>query len=90
MQPATPLVGRSEELAVIRGCLEHVYAGEGQTVVVSGEPGVGKSRLVQAVYQELLDRDHVWLEFHCSQLATGSPLQPVIDLLERLDRCRRW
>lgn len=83
VKPPTPLVDRTDELALICECLDRVGNGAGQTVLVSGEPGVGKSRLLQAVYQELSGTDHVWLEFQCSQLASGTPLQPVIDLLER-------
>jgi class 3 adenylate cyclase/tetratricopeptide (TPR) repeat protein len=83
VQPAVPLVGRQEELALICACLDDADAGMGRTVLMTGEPGVGKSRLLQAVYQRVVGTDHVWLEFQCSQLASGSPLQPVIDLLER-------
>ncbi len=81
--PTTTLVGREDELATICERFEQACAGQGQTVVVSGEPGVGKSRLLQALYQQTSEASHVWLEFQCSELAAGSPLQPVIDLLER-------
>jgi len=67
VQPAVPLVGRQEELALICACLDDADAGMGRTVLMTGEPGVGKSRLLQAVYQRVVGTDHVWLEFQCSR-----------------------
>lgn len=83
VEPGTRLVGRSDELATLCERFEKVRTGQGQTVVVCGEPGVGKSRLLQALYREVADSPHVWLEFQCSELATGSPLQPIVEMLER-------
>ena len=60
---------------------EHVQEGEGQTVVVTGEAGVGKSRLVQALRERLAEEAHTWLDCRCSPYARNSPLYPVIELV---------
>ena len=58
-----------------------VVDGQGQVVLVTGDPGIGKSRLVQAVSARIADEPHTRLEFRCSAYHTNSPLYPVIDLL---------
>jgi predicted ATPase len=79
----TPLVGRDEETELL---LEHwrwAKGGEGQVVLLSGEPGIGKSRLAVAV-QELLEAEpHTRLRYSCSPHHTDSALHPVIAQLER-------
>ena len=78
----TPLVGREDEMALIRDRWEKAVAGEGQVVLISGEAGIGKSRLVRAL------RDHaagnaLRIELHCSQFHQNSALYPLIDHLQR-------
>ncbi|HEV7515266.1 MAG TPA: AAA family ATPase, partial [Thermoanaerobaculia bacterium] len=82
----TPLVGRQQDLAVLLRCLDRVNAGRGQTVLLSGEPGIGKSRLVQMLKERAALDPHKWLICRCSPYHQGSALVPVIELLQ--DLCR--
>jgi class 3 adenylate cyclase/tetratricopeptide (TPR) repeat protein len=82
----TPLVGRHQDLAVLLRCLERVKSGRGQTVLLSGEPGIGKSRLVQMLKEGAAADPHKWLICRCSPYHQGSALAPVIELLS--DLCR--
>jgi hypothetical protein len=58
----TPLVGRQQELGLLEDRWEQVAEGRGQAVLVCGEAGIGKSRLVQAFRERLAERPHTWLE----------------------------
>jgi class 3 adenylate cyclase/tetratricopeptide (TPR) repeat protein len=78
----TPFVGRSQELGLLLDRWDRVLEGEGQTVLVSGEAGIGKSRLIQALQDRLADRPHTWLECRCSPYTQRSAFRPVIDLVE--------
>jgi len=62
----TPLVGREHEVALLLDRWRLAHEGEGQAVLLAGEPGVGKSRLAQAVRQRLGDERHVRLLYQCS------------------------
>jgi predicted ATPase len=75
----TPLVGREAELALLRDRWIQAQSGLGQVVALSGEPGIGKSRLAQAFHQDRADEPHLRLEWRCSPDAQQNPLQPVID-----------
>jgi class 3 adenylate cyclase/predicted ATPase len=80
---AAPLVGREEELELLlrrwrRGC-----EGEGQVVLLGGEPGIGKSRLTAALQEALAAEAHGELVWHCSPQHTDSPLHPVVARLGR-------
>jgi tetratricopeptide (TPR) repeat protein len=83
------LIGRDAQRREVLGAFERSQAEGTHTYLISGEPGVGKSALVRALASDLIDREHLWLEFHCSELASASPLRPVIsglrDLLEIRD-----
>ena len=79
----TPLVGRERELALLAGRWEQAAAGLGQAVLVSGEAGIGKSRLVRELADRLeLDRGSV-LELRCEPGRAGTALHPVADHFRR-------
>jgi class 3 adenylate cyclase/tetratricopeptide (TPR) repeat protein len=85
----TPFVGREHELALILDRWQQVRDGDGQVVFVTGEAGIGKSRLVDVVRQQLKGVPHRWLEAHCSPYHQHSAFHPVVELLEHeLDRDR--
>jgi class 3 adenylate cyclase/tetratricopeptide (TPR) repeat protein len=80
----TPLVGRAHELATLHGYLALARRGRGRVVFVSGEPGVGKSRLLLELRRSLMDAgDVTWLEAHCSSHGTKVPYLPIVGLLKR-------
>ena len=79
----TPMVGRENESAILRQRWERAREGEGQVVLLSGEPGIGKSRLAQAFKEQAAAEAIRWLECHCSPYYQNSAHYPVIDLLQR-------
>jgi predicted ATPase len=79
----TPLVGREHELALLLDRWERAKEGEGQVVLLQGEPGIGKSRLVEALRERLSDELHTRLSHYCSPYHQTSPLYPAIERLER-------
>src|SRR5215510_8992991 len=80
----TPLVGRTEELALLQQRWEQAKVGAGQVVLLSGEPGIGKSRLVQELTEQLGHAGVTRVEFRCSPYHQNSALYPIIDHLQRL------
>lgn len=83
-----PLVGRRDELTRLRNAWREVAAGDGglRSVLVRGEAGMGKSRLVEAFKERLEGIPHARIELHCSPYFQMSALYPVIELLERTAR----
>lgn len=79
----TPLVGRSRELTVLGGHLEQVKRGQGQVVFVSGEAGIGKSRLLLEFRRSVMEEDLTWLEGHSISYGHNIPYLPIIDILKR-------
>lgn len=77
------LVGRQHELGLLRERWELAKAGEGQVVLLSGEAGIGKSRLVQALAEAVAADKHTLLRVQCSPYHTHSALYPVIQRVER-------
>ena len=75
----TPLVGRDEEVAMLLRRWERVQAGEGQFVTIVGEPGLGKSRLIEEFHARLVDMPHTWVEWSASQLLQNTPLHPIAE-----------
>ncbi len=80
----TPMVGRAEELALLQRRWDQAKAGAGQVVLLSGEPGIGKSRLVQELKDQLAPEGVTRIEFRCSPYHQNSALYPIIDHLQRL------
>jgi predicted ATPase len=85
----TPLVGREEELGLLQRRWEQAKAGEGQVVLLSGEPGIGKSRLVEALKGHVRQGGATPIEFRCSPYHQNSAFYPIIDHLQRLLRFER-
>ena len=79
----TPLVGRDEEIELLMRRWTQAKAGDGQIVLVSGEPGIGKSRLAQTMVERFAGEPHIRLRFFCSPHHQDSALYPVISHLER-------
>jgi len=82
----TPLVGREEETALLQRRWEQAKARQGQVVLLSGEAGIGKSRLVQVLKDHVVDEPHARVEWRGSAYHQQSALYPVIDQLHRLLR----
>jgi class 3 adenylate cyclase/predicted ATPase len=77
----TPLVGREQDLAVLLDRWDRVCEGSSQVVLVTGEAGIGKSRLVRAFGERLAEERHTWLEFRGSPHHTNSAFHPLIEVL---------
>lgn len=79
----SPLVGRTEELAFLRQRWETARVREGQVVLLGGEPGIGKSRLVQELKEQVAKAGEARREFRCSSYARNTAFYSVIDHLQR-------
>jgi class 3 adenylate cyclase len=79
----TPLVGRDEEIDLLLRLWAPAKAGDGQVVLVSGEPGIGKSRIVAELAEHLQSELHFRLRYFCSPYYQDSALFPFIDQLGR-------
>src|SRR5262249_37974893 len=80
----TPLVGREHEVGLLRERWQRVQDGTGQVVLLSGEAGIGKSRLVQMLTEHVATEPQVWLTpCQCSPYYQNTALYPMIELLER-------
>ena len=79
----TPLVGRDEEIDLLLRRWGRAKAGEGQVVLISGEPGIGKSRVTVALEERLETEPHPRLRYFCSPHHRDSALYPFIDQFER-------
>ncbi|MBV8402174.1 MAG: AAA family ATPase, partial [Acetobacteraceae bacterium] len=79
----TALVGREEELELLLRRWSQAKTGEGQVVLLSGEAGIGKSRLTAALLERLAAEPHTRLRYFCSPQHTHSALYPIISQMER-------
>jgi hypothetical protein len=79
----TELVGREEEIEILLRRWSKAKGGEGQVVLLSGEPGIGKSRLTAALMERLAHEPHTRLRYFCSPQHTDSALYPIISQMER-------
>ena len=78
----TPFVGRQQEVALLLDRWRLVREGEGQVVLLSGEPGIGKSRITQTFREQIAAETHARLRYQCSPYHTNSALFPIIAQLE--------
>jgi class 3 adenylate cyclase/tetratricopeptide (TPR) repeat protein len=85
----TPLVGRDEEIDLLMRRWEQAKRGDGCVVLISGEPGIGKSRIAQAVVERLSPEPHTRLRYFCSPHHQDSAFYPSITQLERAAGFRR-
>jgi predicted ATPase/class 3 adenylate cyclase len=79
----TDLIGREGELDFLLERQRLAWKGEGQIVLISGEPGIGKSRLAAALAERIVGESHTRLRYQCSPYHTSSALRPFIAQLER-------
>jgi predicted ATPase/class 3 adenylate cyclase len=80
----TPLVGREQEVGLLLERWAQSTEGHGQVVLLSGEAGIGKSRLVEVLRERVGREGTTWLTFHCSPYHMNSALYPVITHLQRV------
>ncbi|GIX47290.1 MAG: adenylate/guanylate cyclase domain-containing protein [Candidatus Tectimicrobiota bacterium] len=85
----TPLVGRAQELHRLRALWAQARAGQGQVVLLRGEAGIGKSRLVQALRQEAEQQDAVPIVVRCLPYHQQSALHPLVEHLQHVFQFRR-
>lgn len=82
--PMPPVVGRDEEIDLLLRRWRQSIAGEGRAVLISGEPGIGKSRIATCLAERVAAEPHMRLRFQCSPYHGDSALHPVIARLERV------
>lgn len=82
----TPLVGREQEVGLLMERWEQAKEGLGQVVLLSGEAGIGKSRLVQIMKEQAAREACTRIEYRCSPYYQNSALYPVIDHVQRVPR----
>jgi class 3 adenylate cyclase/tetratricopeptide (TPR) repeat protein len=80
---SVPLVGRQEEMGLLLRAWEGSCHGRGQVVLIQGEAGVGKSRLVEGL-REAAGKDYIWVPMRCSPFHTASAFYPIIEHLKRV------
>jgi len=81
MQSLTPFVGRDEEIDILERRWQRACRGEGQVVLLSGEAGIGKSRIVSTFRERVGAQSHTRLRYQCSPYYTNSALYPVVEQL---------
>jgi class 3 adenylate cyclase/tetratricopeptide (TPR) repeat protein len=77
-------VGRENELRLLMSCWERAVAGEGQVVLIIGEPGIGKSRLVQRFHEQIAGKPHSWVEAAAGPFFQNTPFHSVADIIREL------
>ncbi|WMT74448.1 adenylate/guanylate cyclase domain-containing protein [Bradyrhizobium sp. Ash2021] len=85
----TPLIGRDEEIELLLRRWRHAAQAEGCVVLLTGQPGIGKSHIAQALQERLQAEPHIRLRYFCSAHHTNSALYPFIGQLERAARFER-
>jgi class 3 adenylate cyclase/predicted ATPase len=80
----TPLVGRESEVTLLQERWQQAQAGQGQVILLSGDPGIGKSRLVQILKEHVAHEAHVRWECRSAEYSQNTALFPLTDLFQRL------
>ncbi|HKM71636.1 MAG TPA: adenylate/guanylate cyclase domain-containing protein [Stellaceae bacterium] len=80
---SAPLVRRQEEMGLLLRAWDGGSRGRGQVVLIQGEAGVGKSRLVEGL-REAAGKDHIWVAIRCSPFRTASAFHPIVEHLKRV------
>ena len=80
------MVGRDQELALLMERWRRAKAGEGQFVLLTGEAGIGKSRIARAAIDEISTDEHIRINYQCSPYHSDSPFYPVTRQLSRAAR----
>lgn len=78
----TPFIGRNDELEQLAKLWNRSRNSDGQAVVISGEAGIGKSRIVEALHGQIVDQDHIVLRYQCSPYYDNTPLRPIVSQIE--------
>ena len=84
---AAPVVGRDRELVVLQGVLDDLASGRGRVALLTGAPGIGKTRLLTQLATAAAEIKVTWLEGGCHSYG-GLPGWPFVEMLARLARCR--
>ena len=79
----TPFVGREDELRLLMNRWERALDGEGQVVLIIGEAGIGKSRLLQRFHEQIGGTPHTWVEADTAPFVQNTPFYPVTELLQQ-------
>ena len=82
----SPLVGREQEIGLLMERWDRAQDGEGQVVLLSGEPGIGKSRIAQLLRERIAEMPHVRLRYQCSPYHSNTAFHPIVEQLERAAR----
>jgi class 3 adenylate cyclase len=88
-QHLTPLVERENEIGLLLDRWRQACEGKGQVVLLAGEPGIGKSRILQALCDRLANEPHTRLRYFCSPFHRNTAFHPILDQIERAARLGR-
>jgi class 3 adenylate cyclase/predicted ATPase len=88
-QQLMPLIGREHELGLLFDRWQQAREGDGQVVLLAGEPGIGKSRILQSLRDRLSDEPHTHLRYFCSPFHQNTAFYPILDQIERGARIQR-
>ena len=80
----TPFVGREDELRLLMNRWERALTGEGQVALIIGEAGIGKSRLVQRLHEQIARTPHTWIQCATAPFYQNTPFYPVVEVLRQL------
>ena len=88
-QQLTPLIGREHELGLLLDRWQQARDGDGQVVLLAGEPGIGKSRIIQSLRDRLANEPHTPLRYFCSPFHRNTAFHPILDQIVHGARIQR-